>query len=157
MVGFMPFIIFFYEADSISFDEPNLKATFGFAITVPESYTALSNQPEQSSESLPNGLKKVTFVKSPKMSTYVSLWYPSLHIFNIANWCNQLYAWACGDFDYIETFTERKYNGKNLPVRVYTTKGLVEQGRFALENTAKVVDYFSEVFRRHTYWWKNVY
>lgn len=56
-----------------------------------------------------------------------------------------MYAWACGDFDYVETHTERKYNGKTLPVRVYTTKGIVEQGRFALVNAAKIVDYFSEV------------
>lgn len=31
-------------------------------------------------------------------------------------------------------------------MRVYTTRGLVEQGRFALENAKKVVDYFSEIF-----------
>ena len=62
--------------NNISFDEPNLKATFGFNITVPESYTALSNQPEISSDSLGNGLKKVTFEKSPKMSTYVRFLVP---------------------------------------------------------------------------------
>ena len=55
-------------------------------------------------------------------------------------------AWAVGDFEYIETFTERQYNGKNIPVRVYTTKGLAEQGRFALKNAAQIVDYFSEVY-----------
>lgn len=109
------------------FDEPNLKASFDFSIVVPESYTALSNQPEISSESVGNGEKKVTFSTSPKMSTY-------------------LYAWACGDFEYIETHTEKLYNGKPLPVRVYTTKGLVDQGRFALENAAKIVDYFSTIF-----------
>ena len=43
--------------------------------------------------------------------------------------------------------TQRKYNGKNLPVRVYTTRGLKEQGRFALENCHQVVDYFSEIFK----------
>lgn len=57
----------------------------------------------------------------------------------------QLYAWACGDFDYVETHTQRKYNGKQLPVRVYTTKGLAGQGKFALGNAARTVDYFSEV------------
>ena len=35
-------------------------------------------------------------------------------------------------------FTKRKYNGHNLPVRVYTTRGLKEQGRFALENCHQV-------------------
>ncbi|KAK5002045.1 hypothetical protein LTR39_006790 [Cryomyces antarcticus] len=57
-----------------------------------------------------------------------------------------LLAWAVGDFEYVEDFTRRKYNGKSLPVRVYTTKGLVEQGRFALENAHQIVDYFSEIF-----------
>lgn len=32
-------------------------------------------------------------------------------------------------------------------MRVYTTKGLKEQGRFALDNCHKIVDYFSEVFQ----------
>ncbi|KAL7268922.1 hypothetical protein RUND412_008436 [Rhizina undulata] len=110
------------------FDEPNLKATFDFAITVPESYTALSNQPEKDSKSVGNGLKKVSFERTPKMSTY-------------------LLAWACGEFEYVEDFTDREYPGRGkLPVRVYTTKGLVEQGRFALENAKKIVDYFSEIF-----------
>jgi aminopeptidase N len=33
-----------------------------------------------------------------------------------------------------------------LPVRVYTTRGLKEQGRFALEHAHQTVDYFSELF-----------
>jgi aminopeptidase N len=61
----------------------------------------------------------------------------------------QLYAWACGEFEYIEAFTDHEYEGRGkLPVRVYTTKGLVEQGRFALENARQIVDYFSEVVTR---------
>lgn len=113
------------------FDEPNLKATFDFSIDIPEAYTALSNQPVKSETKTENGLKTVVFETAPKMSTY-------------------LYAWACGDFEYIEAFTDREYPGRGkLPVRVYTTRGLVEQGRFALENCRKIVDYFSEV--RHRY------
>ena len=42
--------------------------------------------------------------------------------------------------------TQRKYQGKSIPVRVYTTKGLKEQARFALECAHRTVDYFSEVF-----------
>lgn len=59
---------------------------------------------------------------------------------------HQLLAWAVGDFDYVEALTERKYQGKSIPVRVYTTKGLKEQARFALECAHRTVDYFSEVF-----------
>ncbi|KAF2454377.1 peptidase family M1-domain-containing protein [Lineolata rhizophorae] len=111
------------------FDEPNLKASFDFEIEIPEDQVALSNMPEKATR--PGGkpgTKTVTFERTPVMSTY-------------------LLAWAVGDFEYVEDFTRRKYGGKNLPVRVYTTKGLKEQGQFALENAHKIVDYFSEIFR----------
>ena len=111
------------------FDEPNLKATFDFEIEIPNDQIALSNMPEKSTrKGSKDGLKIVTFEQTPIMSTY-------------------LLAWAFGDFEYVEDFTKRKYNGKNLPVRIYTTKGLKEQGRFALENAHQIVDYFSDIFR----------
>ncbi|KAI9774858.1 MAG: hypothetical protein M1840_000074 [Geoglossum simile] len=111
------------------FDEPNLKATFDFEIEIPEDQVALSNMPEKEVRkgSRP-GLKIVSFDRTPVMSTY-------------------LLAWAFGDFEYSEDFTARKYNGKNLPIRVYTTRGLKDQGLFALKNAVQIVDYFSEVFR----------
>lgn len=110
------------------FDEPNLKCSFEFSIDIPEHLTALSNMPEKNlGLGHFNGMKTVTFEKAPVMSTY-------------------LLAWAVGDFEYVEDFTKRKYNGKNLPVRVYTTRGLKEQGRFALEHAHKTIDLFSDVF-----------
>lgn len=118
-------------------DEPNLKATFDLRIEVPENWTALSNMPVAASKSADDGKKAgsanspgtkwVTFERTPIMSTY-------------------LLAWACGDFEYIEDFTEKEYNGKRLPVRVYTTRGLKEQGRLALQSAVKILDYFSSVF-----------
>jgi aminopeptidase N len=109
------------------FDEPNLKATFDFEMEVPEDLTALSNMPEkETKKSKKAGHKIVSFDRTPIMSTY-------------------LLAWSFGDFEYIEDFTRRKYNGKSLPVRVYTTRGLKEQGKLALESAHQVVDYFSEV------------
>jgi aminopeptidase N len=109
-------------------DEPNRKATFDFEIEIPEDLVALSNMPEKEVKKSKDGYKVVSFDRTPVMSTY-------------------LLAWAFGDFEYIEDFTKRKYNGKNLPVRVYTTRGLKEQGRLALESAHQVVDYFSEVSR----------
>ncbi|KAJ5044098.1 hypothetical protein NUH16_000895 [Penicillium rubens] len=110
------------------FDEPNLKSTFDFEIEVPKGQTALSNMPVQSErDGHKPGLKFVTFEKTPVMSTY-------------------LLAWAVGDFEYVEAMTERKYQGKSIPVRVYTTRGLQDQARFALECAHRTVDYFSEVF-----------
>lgn len=109
------------------FDEPNLKASFDLSMEIPEDQVALSNMPvKETTKSEIKGLKKVAFETSPVMSTY-------------------LFSWAFGDFEYVEDFTRRKYNGKNLPVRVYTTKGLKDQGKLALDAAHQVVDYFSEV------------
>ncbi|KAF2755190.1 hypothetical protein EJ05DRAFT_532965 [Pseudovirgaria hyperparasitica] len=110
------------------FDEPNLKATFDVELEVPEDLVALSNMPEKEvKKSSKSNFKIVSFERTPIVSTY-------------------LVAWAIGDFEYVEDFTRRKYDGKSLPVRVYTTKGLKEQGRFALEHAHQIVDYFSEIF-----------
>jgi aminopeptidase N len=110
------------------FDEPNLKATFDVQIELPEDQVALSNMPVKSVQKGKSGFQIVTFDRTPIMSTY-------------------LLAWAVGDFEYVEDFTKRKYEGQRLPVRVYTTKGLKEQGRFALEHAHQIIDYFSEIFK----------
>ena len=111
------------------FDEPNLKATFEVSLEIPEDQTALSNMPEKESKpgSRP-GLKVVQFERTPKMSTY-------------------LLAWAVAELEYVETFTERKYSGKQLPVRVYTTPGYKERGQLGAEVSAKVVDFYSDIFQ----------
>ncbi|KAI1171642.1 peptidase family M1-domain-containing protein [Nemania sp. FL0916] len=109
------------------FDEPRLKATFDFHIEIPEDQVALSNMPVKTVTKIHNGIQLVSFERTPVMSTY-------------------LLAWAVGDFEYVEAFTERRYNGKQIPVRVYTTRGLKEQGRWALEHAPKTIDLFSESF-----------
>jgi len=110
------------------FDEPSLKASFDVSIEIPEDQVALSNMPEVSSKSTQKGRKTVSFERTPTMSTY-------------------LLAWALGDFSYVENFTARIYGGQNLPVRVYTTRGLEEQGRLGASVCHQVVDYFSEIFK----------
>ncbi|KAK2629387.1 hypothetical protein QTJ16_000207 [Diplocarpon rosae] len=109
------------------FDEPNLKATFDFEIELPDDQVALSNMPEKGTKKSKDGFKVVSFERTPIMSTY-------------------LLAWAVGDFEYIEDLTERKYNGINLPVRVYTTRGLKSQARYALDHTPQIIDYYSDIF-----------
>ncbi|KAK4222805.1 putative aminopeptidase [Podospora fimiseda] len=109
------------------FDEPNLKSTFDFAIEIPDDQVALSNMPVKETQATGPGKKLVSFERSPVMSTY-------------------LLAWAVGDFEYIEASTDRVYNGKKVPVRVYTTRGLKEQGQWALQHAPKIIDYFSEQF-----------
>lgn len=53
-------------------------------------------------------------------------------------------AFAVGDFEFIETTTTKLE--KPITCRVYTLPGLVEQGRFALEITPKILEYFAEIF-----------
>lgn len=108
-------------------DEPNLKATFDFSIQIPKDLVALGNMPEKSSVDLDGGLKEVSFETSPTMSTY-------------------LVAWAVGDFEFIETTTERSYNGRKIPVRLFTVKGKSDKGHLALENAGKIIDILSETF-----------
>lgn len=108
-------------------DEPNLKATFDVTVEIPNDQVALSNMPVKSTKPSVEGKQLVSFERTPVMSTY-------------------LLAWAVGDFEFIEAFTDRKYNGKQLPVRVYTTRGLKEQGNWALEHAPKIIDFFSEAF-----------
>jgi aminopeptidase N len=115
------------------FDEPNLKATFDVDLEIPSDQVALSNMPEKKGKEAKEGWKIVSFETTPIMSTY-------------------LLAWAVGDFEFVEDRTELKYDsndGKRIPVRVYTTRGLRHQGEFALENAKKIVDYFSEVRIAH--------
>ncbi|OAQ69696.1 aminopeptidase 2 [Pochonia chlamydosporia 170] len=109
------------------FDEPNLKATFDFEIEIPADQVALSNMPVRETKPTKDGWNMVSFETSPVMSTY-------------------LLAWAVGDFEYIEQLTDRRYNGKQIPVRVYTTRGLKEQGQWALQHAPKIIDFFSEIF-----------
>ncbi|KAI8660063.1 Aminopeptidase [Fusarium keratoplasticum] len=73
------------------------------------------------------GAKVVSFETTPIMSSY-------------------LVAWAIGDFEYIESSTKRCPGGNTLPVRVYTTKGLLPQASYALEHACRVLDYFSDLF-----------
>ncbi|ODV96496.1 hypothetical protein PACTADRAFT_33662 [Pachysolen tannophilus NRRL Y-2460] len=109
-------------------DEPNFKATFSIEVIVKQDWIALSNVELHQKEVIENqGLVKYIFNKTVVMSTY-------------------LVAWACGDFEYIESFTERLYNNKPIPVRVYTARGLKEQGQFGLNVATKSLDYFSKIF-----------
>lgn len=108
-------------------DEPALKATFTVHLTVDGKFTVLGNMPvkDEKSEGM---LKTVTFETTPIMSTY-------------------LLAWAVGEFEYIEGYTEDLYtDNKPLPVRIYTTKGYTKDAELALTLAPKIVDYFSKIF-----------
>ncbi len=113
-------------------DEPSLKATFDVTLNVLPEQTALSNMQQISEQLVENEgkqLKTVKFATSPRMSTY-------------------LLAFAVGEFEYIETTARpsKPASAQPITVRVYTTKGESEQGRFGLEVGARTLEFFSEYF-----------
>ena len=102
-------------------DEPSLKATFEVTLKAPLELTTLSNMPV-AAESVEGPLKTVRFQETPKMSTY-------------------LLAFVVGDLASVDA------TGPNgTLVRVFTTRGKEEQGRFALENSVKLLHYFNDYF-----------
>jgi aminopeptidase N len=104
-----------------SWDEPNYKATFALTATVPSAQMAISNMPAAETTDLGNGLKRVRFAQSPKMSTY-------------------LLFFGLGDFDRATTMAD------GVEVGVVTQKGKAEQSRFALESAAAVLKEYNDYF-----------
>jgi aminopeptidase N len=104
-----------------SWDEPNYKATFALSATVPAGQMAVSNMPLASQKPATKGLLDVTFQTSPKMSTY-------------------LLFFSVGEFDRIT-----KKVGPT-EVGVVVGRGNGEKGRYALEASARIVEYYNDYF-----------
>jgi aminopeptidase N len=105
-----------------SFDEPAYKATFDISAVIDNRDTAISNGNIVSDRPGPGeGKHTLKFASSPKMSSY-------------------LVALAVGDFEYIEGSAE------GIPIRVWTTPGKKEMGRFALQVGEECVKYFDNYF-----------
>ena len=104
-----------------SWDEPNHKATFSLTATVPASQLAVSNMPVSETTDLGNGSKRITFAKSPRMSTY-------------------LLFFALGDF---ERATAKL---GDTEVGVVTQSGLIDQAKFALDSSVGVLREYNDYF-----------
>lgn len=102
-------------------DEPAKKATFSVTLRVPVGMTALSNMPASSFMASGNE-RRVTFEKTPVMSTY-------------------LLAFVVAHLEYIGDVDK---NG--VPIRIWTTPGKEEWGRFAMECAKHTLPYFGEWF-----------
>ena len=105
-----------------SFDEPSHKAIFDITLIIPKGHTAISNSIESEVLEHETGLKVVKFQSTPKMSTY-------------------LLAFITGEFEWIEDKTKR-----GTLVRIFTTPGKKEHGKFALEVTVKTLEFYEEFF-----------
>ena len=107
------------------FDEPARKAVFGFTMVLPSNLHVFSNMPEKESITLNKDTKQVSFLDTPKMSTY-------------------LLAFCVGEFDCVQAQTQ---NG--VLVKVYTPPGKSASGTFALECATKCLDHYDDFFGCH--------
>ena len=111
-------------------DEPSFRARFQLTAVVPENWLAVSNMPVESERKIDppkDGLaaaslgKEVRFQATPSMSSYLTVF-------------------VAGELDSIET----KVGGTQI--RVIATKGKAEWGRYALESTAQILQYYNDYF-----------
>ena len=103
-------------------DEPSFKAIFELTITIPNNMVAISNMPMSKESKISDELKTVTFQATPVMSTY-------------------LVAFVIGDLKYVEGTAK-----DGTVIRVWATAGKEEQGRFALQTSLQLLDYFNDYF-----------
>ncbi|MEO8439685.1 MAG: M1 family metallopeptidase [Spartobacteria bacterium] len=101
-------------------DEPSFRAKFQLSTVVPENFIAISNMPVAGEEKVEGG-KEVRFETSPSMSSY-------------------LVVLCAGELDLVEGEQD------GVKLRVVTTKGKAEMGRYALESAAKILHYFNDYF-----------
>lgn len=106
-------------------DEPAAKATFVVALTIPRNRQCFSNMPSSSVVTVSSQHKKVCFLESPRMSTY-------------------LLAFCVGEFDSVQAVSEH-----GVVVQVYTPPGKSAHGQFALDTAVKSLDAYDEFFQHH--------
>ena len=109
-------------------DEPAIKAVFELSLIVGSDLTAFSNMPETRVTQLaPEGAKpskkKISFMPTPKMSTY-------------------LVAFCVGEFDFVQGYTEH-----GVQVRVYTPPGKSATGEFSLQVAMDTLDLYDDYFQ----------
>src|SRR5438874_2822756 len=101
-------------------DEPSFRARFQLTAVLPENWLAVSNMPIESERKIDIG-KEVRFQPTPSMSSYLNVF-------------------VAGELDLIET------KAAGTQIRVIATKGKAEWGRYALESTAQILQYYNDYF-----------
>ena len=104
-----------------SFDEPAYKATFDITAIADKGLVAISNQKVISDTPGPGDKHTVHFATTVKLSSYLA-------------------ALVVGNFEYIEGEAD------GIPIRVYSTPGKKEMGKFALETAEHVLSYYDKYF-----------
>ncbi|MFN2623199.1 MAG: M1 family metallopeptidase [Chthoniobacterales bacterium] len=101
-------------------DEPSFRARFQLTAVVPENFTAVSNMPIEE-EKKAGGTKEVRFAATPPMASYLNVF-------------------CAGELDAIQT------KKGDVTHRVVATKGKAEMGRYALESSQQILDYYNDYF-----------
>src|SRR5436190_17971144 len=101
-------------------DEPVFRAHFQLTAVIPENWFAVSIMPIESERKIARG-KEVRFAATPSMSSYLNVF-------------------VAGELDLIES------QSGPTQIRVITTKGKAEMGRYALEATAQILKYYNDYF-----------
>ena len=104
------------------FDEPALKATYSISLMIDRNLDAISNMPIKKEVNIGDGKKLVTFLRTPRMSSY-------------------LVYFCVGHF---ERMTKRA--GK-IKVGVATAPGRIKQARMALGFAVKFIEFYQNYFR----------
>ncbi len=104
-----------------SFDEPDYKATFDITAVADKGQVAISNYKVVSDTPGPGEKHTVKFATTAKMSSYLA-------------------ALVVGTFEYVEGSVD------GIPIRVYSTPGKKEMGKFALEVAEQNVGYYDKYF-----------
>jgi aminopeptidase N len=102
-------------------DEPVFRASFEPTIVVPKKHMTVSNMPIKNEKSLDGDLKEVHFEATPPMASY-------------------LVVLVSGELEALEDSFE------GVKLRVVTTEGKKEQGRYALESAKKILGYYNHYF-----------
>ena len=101
-------------------DEPVFRARFQLTVVVPENFTAISNMPIEK-ESKVEGGKEIRFGATPPMASYLNVF-------------------CAGELDSIQTKKGEVTHG------VVATKGKAGMGRYALESSQQILEYFNDYF-----------
>jgi aminopeptidase N len=101
-------------------DEPVFRARFQLIVVVPENWLAVSNMPVESEKKIADG-KEVRFAATPPMSSYLNVF-------------------VAGELDLIES------RSGPTQIRVIATKGKAALGRYGLETTAQILQYYNDYF-----------
>jgi aminopeptidase N len=104
-----------------NWDEPVFRARFALTVKVPSNFMAVSNMPIAEEKAIGNGLKQVRFGETPSMASY-------------------LVVLVAGELAAIEDEVA------GVKIRVVTTEGKQETGRYALNSLKKILPYYNDYF-----------